>query len=145
MWLMTTFGYYSIVRKPWDRRRRTLTVRARTLDDLAQFRRRCAALGPTTKDTRADYHYRAQAPAKAVAQVIARAICGIDYDNFKDAVRQRDPDRAHVYAAIWARLAALQTTIAYPRDHQAGPTLFDDWDPPQARPRRRPRRRRLTR
>ena len=34
MWLVTTNGFYSIVRKPWDREAGTLTVRARARSDL---------------------------------------------------------------------------------------------------------------
>jgi hypothetical protein len=38
MWLVTTFGFFSIVSKPGDAARAVLTVRARSAADLERLR-----------------------------------------------------------------------------------------------------------
>lgn len=41
MWLITTFGFFSIVQKPEDKARGTLTIRARVRNDLKALKQSC--------------------------------------------------------------------------------------------------------
>jgi len=89
MWLITNFGFFSIVRKPDDVGGQTLTVRARVRADLDALRERyLPTLGPIAADAGTDYKYRAKAPKADVAMALLRAAEDIDYSNFKNSVLQ---------------------------------------------------------
>jgi ADP-ribose pyrophosphatase YjhB (NUDIX family) len=109
MWLMTPVGFFS-VGKPTDTRQNTLTVRARVRVDLEQLQARyLPELGPVLESTTTDYHFRAVAPQAAVAQAMARLVEDLDYDNFKNAVAQRQGQaRADLYHDVWSVLYELQ-------------------------------------
>lgn len=90
MWLITTAGFYSVVQKPWDREAGTLTIRARARADLEALRNsHLPDLGEIVESANTDYRFRAQAPKVSVAETARRMIAGIDYDNFKSAVGER--------------------------------------------------------
>jgi len=73
------------------------------------FRTRRGQPPRLTEDGDADYRFRAQAPRAAVVAAVGRLAEGIDYQNFKSAVAQRQgPERAHVYGAVRKDLRALQ-------------------------------------
>lgn len=108
MWLLTTTGFYSIVEKPWDRPKGTLTVRARVRKDLELLGGQLPELGPIAEDPEADYRFRAQAPRAAVAKAMFRLAESLDYDNFKGAVADRQGrGRAHLYHEVWEVLSQL--------------------------------------
>ena len=114
MWLITNFGFFSVVQKPDDEHTNTLTVRARRKNDLETLRDRYIpemtqiAVGAGT-----DYKYRAKGSRDALAAAHARIVQDIDYDNFKNSVaRQQGYDRAHVYSKVWDVLYDLQDTEA---------------------------------
>jgi 8-oxo-dGTP pyrophosphatase MutT (NUDIX family) len=106
MWLMTDFGFFSIVAKPGQADRGDLTVRARAYGDLVRLRDRfLPTLGPIATGTGTDYRYRAVAPAADVARAAARAVAAIDYGNFKGAVAARQGHgRSAVYGKVWTAL-----------------------------------------
>jgi hypothetical protein len=110
MWLVTKVGFFSIVEKPIDIARGTLTVRARVLDDLEAFARMLPdkpLVGAA--DPRADYAFRITADKRDVQKVVAGLIDGIDYSNFKEEVSEvQGPERARVYSDVWEKLYALQ-------------------------------------
>lgn len=110
MWIITTFGFFSIVEKPRDRERGTLTVRSRSRQDLEDLKRTyLPELGDVVESTSADYRFRAQAARRAVVDAIARAVADIDYDNFKAAVgRAQGQARERVYHRVWDELLSLQ-------------------------------------
>ncbi len=110
MWLMTPVGFFSVVRKPTDERQNTLTVRARVRVDLEQLKARyLPELGPVLESRTTDYHFRAVAPQAAVALGMARLVTDLDYDNFKNAVAQRQGQaRADLYHEVWSVLYELQ-------------------------------------
>ena len=141
MWLMTTAGFFSIVRKPWDDD--TLTVRSRCKADLNRFRKLCPTLGPTKTDRLADYRFRAQAPKTDVAIAVMGLTAGIDYDNFKHEIGLRDARRAELYAKVWSALLALQDAHDPRLEPHDWPTLFDSI-PRRKRARKARKRRRLT-
>ncbi|HOC18733.1 MAG TPA: hypothetical protein PKK95_10715 [Vicinamibacterales bacterium] len=110
MWLVTTFGFYSVVEKAWDRERGSLTVRARARKDLETLRQRyLPELGAIAEDESADYRFRAQAPREQVVEAFSRAVRDIDYDNFKEAVLQRQGyARERIYHDAWHAFLAIQ-------------------------------------
>ncbi len=116
MWIVTTLGFFSIVRKPEDVPTGTLTVRARVKSDLQALKSaHLPTLSAIETDTGTDYPYRARAPQGDVAAALAALTDGIDYSNFKDAVRARQGKaRADVYGKLWSVLHDLQTTLSTP-------------------------------
>ena len=88
----------------------TLTVRARVREDLDALRGQfLPEVGPTVESDTADYGFRAQAPRAAFAAAMPRLAEAIDYDNFKDAVAERQGHhRARTYGRVWEVLWRLQ-------------------------------------
>lgn len=110
MWIISPVGFFSVVQKPEDVRRGTLTVRARVRSDLDALREQMLpGLGPTQESKDTDYRFRAVAPRADVAAAIARLVDQIDYDNFKTEVGKRQGSaRARRYHDVWAALLPLQ-------------------------------------
>jgi hypothetical protein len=117
MWLVTTFGFFSVVEKPWDRATGTLTVRARAREDLEALKSAYLPnLGDVSEDESADYRYRSQAPREDVVEAFARAVREIDYDNFKEAILTRQGwTRERIYHDAWRAFLAIQKTRRQPR------------------------------
>ena len=114
MWLLTPFGFFSIVRKPGDTAAGTLTVRARVRADLEALRAHCLpGLGEIVAHAGTDYPYRARAPRGEVGLGLANVAAGIDYANFKDEVaRCQGSARAEVYSGVWSVLFDLEDRTA---------------------------------
>lgn len=55
-----------------------------------------------------DYPYRVMLSAKRVAEVVAKRILAINYDNFKASISIKDEHRHDVYTRIWSTMRALQ-------------------------------------
>lgn len=97
MWICHNEGFVSIVADRSNKDR--LLVRARREEDLR------AVLGDTAKkveifsDRGADYKWRAFVDRKVMSAIIANHILDIDYDNFKNSVKN---DELHdLYAGFW--------------------------------------------
>ncbi len=117
MWLYTTIGFFSIVADV--RARGAVLVRARDREDLAGFigriprvtetgRVRRGSLPKIVETPRADYPFRASMPIADARAVLAGLVSAIDYPNFKDAVAEQDPVRAHKYMGVWAETRLIQ-------------------------------------
>lgn len=122
MWLITPTGFYSIVEKPTDRDKGTLTVRARVRGDLLGLRRAyCPSLGRIRESEDTDYRYRATAKRADLARAMARMIDGLSYSNFKSEVAiQQGLDRAHLYHGVWDVLHRLQDDLVFATSRPAG-------------------------
>ena len=113
MWLLTVHGFFSIVQKPGEE---NLCVRARVSDDLDRLHGKYLPTLTETKETPGgDYRYRAWVSHDELAAGLQRIVADLSYSNFKNAVTQRDPERAHVYAEVWRALGALQPGGPYSR------------------------------
>jgi len=125
MWLITPFGFFSVVQKPHDAAGKNLTLRARVAGDLAALRDTyLPELGKVSSSSHNDYRYRATAPKKAVQRAMAEMVGDIHYDNFKSEVAQRQGvSRAHLYHDVWQALYDLQEDIQYNWKHQAHPSI----------------------
>lgn len=106
MWLMTSVGFFSVVRK---RGETDLTVRARVRGDLEALEEKyLPTLGPIEAGGGSDYPYRARISSKGLADAVTRMVEDIDYSNFKDAVASRQGlERAHAYGEVWSILRKL--------------------------------------
>ncbi len=115
MWLLTPYGFFSIVEKPGDSADGALTVRARVRSDLDALRSAVLPeLGPTEEGKNTDYRFRARAPRAAVAAAVARLVETLDYSNFKNAVADRQGSkRAKLYHDVWVVLYQMQGNPAY--------------------------------
>lgn len=101
MWIMTTNGLLSIVDK--DSNPNNLVVRARQRAALeAMFPGRA---GDVIEGGGTDYEYRLILPRDVVSRAIADSVSGIDYPNFKSAVKNRALHDA--YLRVWQVMAKL--------------------------------------
>lgn len=106
MWVATTQGFYSVVAHRDDPE--CVIVRARTRDDIEALRRQIPDLKPF-EDPSADYRHRAIVSKAEWVVALAELASEIDYDNFKNAVADRQGrERAHTYAGVWTVLRQLQ-------------------------------------
>ena len=110
MWIMTTYGVFSIVEKPEDREAHTLTIRTRVREDLESLREQfLPSLGPIQDWATSDYRFRARAWRAAVEAALVRLTAAIDYDNFKNEVaKTQGYERSRTYSKVWEVLYGLQ-------------------------------------
>lgn len=131
MWLLTTFGFFSVVQK---RGTKHLTVRARVRSDLDRLRDLYVPGLTATKVTPDnDYAYRATVGHADLANAMGKIVADITYDNFKSEVdRVQGHPRELVYAKVWSALDAglpplddAPSTDAIPRAAKYGGVVFD--------------------
>jgi len=96
MWIFTSRGFLSVVQKENDPA--TLVVRSRFPGHI-QFLFADARVLVTPNR---DYLYRAEVPRSQVIEVLHREAEAIDYDNFKDSVREGTYHTA--CSAVWLTL-----------------------------------------
>lgn len=106
MWLMTAFGFFSIVQKTGQD---FLTVRARVREDLDTLREHyLPTLSPTQAKSGTDYPWRATVAHPDLAQALGRIVLDLHYPNFKSEVaRTQGKQRAHTYGQVWQTLYDL--------------------------------------
>jgi hypothetical protein len=109
MWILTDFGFFSVVRKPEDVEGGMLTVRGRVKADLEALRSRyLEAASPISEDMEADYRYRFRVEAGEFGTALRIIVMDIDYQNFKKAVIERQgPIRHEIYGLLWQVLSQL--------------------------------------
>jgi hypothetical protein len=107
MWLITNFGFFSIVQKTGDR---DLTIRTRVRGDLETLREKyLPGLGEITKSEVTDYRYRAKVSPAELAETMGKIIRDITYDNFKNSVADKQgSQRAQIYHKVWENLIAFE-------------------------------------
>ncbi len=112
MWLITNFGFFSIVEKPDDQGSGTLTIRARVKTDLESLRDRyLPELGEIVTSEDTDYKYRAKVSRTEFADAASQIVQDIDYTNFKNSVAEtQGARRAHAYGKVWNVLYDLQVS-----------------------------------
>ena len=100
MWIMLNDAFLSLVSK--DCPRDSLLVRARRKGDIER-------IFPDAKVTRtpdADYLFRAVVKRTEIASALAGEVRRVNYDNFKDSVRNRKLHDA--YLRVWTAMSSLQ-------------------------------------
>jgi hypothetical protein len=103
MWLMTTRGFYSVVKRDDQ-----MCVRARSAGDLRRLKELWPALGPILEKQGRDYPFRAFMSPAAFAEGLAKLAAEVNYPDFKQAVSRVNPDRAHTYAKVWEDLLDVE-------------------------------------
>ena len=112
MWIFTPFGFFSIVHKTHDAPAR-LTIRGRVRGDLETLVSHLPSASAIREDVDADYRFRITAEKDDLADVMARLVIDLDYDNFKNQVaKEQGHDRAACYGEVWSTLYELQLTEA---------------------------------
>jgi len=107
MWLMTNFGFFSVVQKKGND---ILTVRARVRSDLEALKEKyIPTLGQILEGKGTDYKYRAKVSREDLSGAMQKIVMDIDYSNFKDSVaKQQGYKRASIYGEVWSDLMSLQ-------------------------------------
>lgn len=111
MWIFTDVGFFSVVRKPEDEDKGTVTIRARVRSDLERLKEfYLPTLGDVLENGGTDYPFRARANQSDFADALRLIGENIDYGNFKSEVSARQGHhRAHVYSDVWRDLIKLET------------------------------------
>lgn len=122
MWIVTTLGFFSVVKN--TNRNGTVLVRARVREDLERL---CAsglinAQARQIYDTPAsDYPYRLIVPLEDWVDCAGKLAHRVDYPNFKSEVeRVQGYPRAELYHRVWAALRGLCRFQDVPRKRANG-------------------------
>lgn len=114
MWIATTLGFFSVVSTGRKHQRDQVMVRARAKKDLVALKRRFKMNNPIIYSPKRDYQYRIITSVQKWATITtALARDTVKYSNFKDAVHQVDPDRAHTYLGVWQALLKIESEGDY--------------------------------
>lgn len=145
MWVMTTEGFYSVVKHRHNRH--WLLVRARAKEDLEKLVERIDQLPSGLADGRplrgqirsvspSDYEYRMWVERVAMARIMDEVTSTIDYDNFKSAVSRRHSwERHDIYSRVWGVLLSIAPRrYSYGTSSWHQPRIFGrDYDRPSLR------------
>lgn len=114
MWLISEDGFVSVVAH--NDRPDHLLVRARAKGDLENICEVAREEGIEGLDPvgifsleSADYRWRLEVRRDDFASLVSALVSRIDYGNFKDRVKQRDPARAGLYMDVWSDLYRIQS------------------------------------
>lgn len=109
MWIITCFGFFSVVRKPGDEDGCWITIRGRVRSDLESLRDGYLPGSESVVETSgSDYRYRFRVKAADFGDALRRMATDIDYDNFKDAVAERQSIARHdIYTNVWSVMRHL--------------------------------------
>lgn len=107
MWVLTTTGFYSIVKKPSDPPGK-LTIRSRIREDLLKLKPYLPSMEYIVESDDSDYRYRTFASPEDVAEALSKIAVEINYSNFKDRISQDSPHRGFIYSQVWAELLRLE-------------------------------------
>ena len=114
MWLMTRYGFYSVVENRDDKN--AVLIRARARADLERlcdrYGKQIEGFAPDAidgPDRYADYRWRLWVKRDEWKAVVADLTDDIDYENFKNAVKKVDKDRAERYMSVWSTMYRVQT------------------------------------
>lgn len=113
MWLFTSFGFFSVVRKQGEP---DLTIRSRARSDLLRLQRHyLPELSDPVAHKGTDYPWRSRCGHVDLARAMPRIVEHIDYANFKDEVAlSNGKDRAHRYAKVWQALYGMDDDLPEP-------------------------------
>ena len=117
MWIFTTFGFFSVVRKTDGDQ---LTIRSRTRGDLLRLRQHYlpSASAPVSHQG-TDYPWRMMCRDREFAEALSRIAVDIDYANFKDEVAKvTGTSRAKRYGQVWQALYGM--TEDHPEPEHTG-------------------------
>lgn len=116
MWVFTTSGFYSVVKKPGCAPDE-LEVRARCRKDLEVMKRKTGTRSKILTNAGTDNPFRIRIDREIWARFLAESAMETDYPNFKDEVLSSKIDssrtrkhRHDVYHEVWKALLSLNNT-----------------------------------
>ena len=105
MWISLSDAFLSVVAIP--NQPDSLKVRARRKGDIE----RIFPDAVVQRTPGRDYLFRTEMPRNVVSSAIAASLEAIDYDNFKNSVKD---DRLHsAYSSVWTTMSRLQSLPPY--------------------------------
>jgi hypothetical protein len=104
MWLLTSIGFYSIVEKPTG----TICLRARSKADMQAFVELMPGCTKPIHTPQGDYPWRVNVSRSRFNREFYRLAETITYPNFKQKVAETNPERAELYAPVWAHLMEIE-------------------------------------
>ncbi len=115
MWLyLEKTGFLSVVNKP-PCNKDELLVRTRSKVDIDKLQKQLKTKyhfdGEIIDSPKADYAYRMIVPRDIFAAFISSAAMELDYDNFKDTVRNKDYQRHDAYMRCWEAMYEWQRDL----------------------------------
>ena len=107
MWILTPFGFFSVVQKKGDS---LLSIRARVYNDLQRLQDKYLnGNHPIKKGGHTDYPYRIFVSHRDWGKALTQMAEDIDYANFKRQVKaEQGAKRSQLYGQVWGTLYALQ-------------------------------------
>ncbi len=110
MWLFTTYGFYSIVKKMFGNQKEPFQVRSRAKEDLLNIIKAADINRKVIETPEADYHFRITVDNDDLSKILQTLQDGLDYDNFKAAVGKvkGQTDKLDSYHRIWAEMYHYQ-------------------------------------
>ena len=129
MWLMTTYGFFSVAQS--QHKPSLLMVRARTKKHLKNLKKRFTQLHHCRikKTQLIDYRFRIFVKRKVWIKISAELASEIDYSNFKNQVKEVSNDQRYLNAlhTVWSTMFDLQEPLSrsafYP-DYEDDQLLF---------------------
>ena len=121
MWLMTQYGFYSIVQHKDDSEK--FLVRARVRLDLDRLKDLAALTTEIVELKDADYRYRIEISRNEMLRVLKWLGEAINYPNFKDRIADL-PDqkpRLSQYHDVWATMRGINASTSYPAQSPEDP------------------------
>lgn len=103
MWIMTTIGFFSIVRKHDGTH-----VRARCKKDIDALVKLCHFQSGVIHIRRADYQWRIIINGGELDYMLHKFNQLVTYDNFKAEVKKTNSRREKLYHQVWATLLSIE-------------------------------------
>jgi hypothetical protein len=101
MWICLNNSFVSIVENEKDKN--TVWVRSRQYDHLINFIDKMEGVNikNITETPKRDYRYRISIDKFTLSKILAKAVCKIDYSNFKNSVPLQHGDLYMMYSNFW--------------------------------------------
>lgn len=108
MWLMTTSGFYSIVKHKTEAD--CFMVRGRVKGDLENLRMLVGLAQPVIVTPSADYPFRLIVTEAQKTAIITALAARVDYPNFKSEVAKlpAQKKKLHAYHEVWAAMRGVE-------------------------------------
>ena len=106
MWIMTTDGFYSVVKKPGQEKE--VTVRSRVKTDLEKLLNKLNSEKTIQERVGTDYPFRVLMSQTDWADYLQKTAMDIEYDNFKNTLDSSDHHRHEAYFNCWSALTSLE-------------------------------------
>jgi len=113
MWIVTRIGFFNIIQYPEDKTADLLTIKARSKEDLENFKNLSATFrdkitGGVEESSEADYRFRLKVTRREAAKAIASLVEEIDYAKTKPVISEDFPERTRIYFNVWDTLGQIQ-------------------------------------